>query len=514
MKLNYRLISACSNPPKLAGCLAFCLSMLLLAAGCGVNTAQKSLREGLRELKRGNYQQSIRRLQQSLRAGGAEIDQSLVYNSLGIAYYRSGRFENALAAFESAAGADPQQAVLVYNLAAAQIQLGRELEALANFNRAAQMDLRDTRALEAVGYIHLSHERWGDARQAFEDARQRAPHEPRVLTALALVELKTANVARAISYLQEALSNNARYAPAIFNLAMINHAWLKNDKQALALFKDYVRLAPKGMRAQAATAKIALLDRKAPDDKPASEQVAVDTVSAQLPAAVPADKKPPPVLAPPLETAEPQVASASSSAEEWMQVARTLARQGRSEAAFNSYMKAARTAEIEQKPAAQQKALQAAAQLCEDNARMHYELGAYLEQRGENEAALAHFKQALQLGNAPPEAQLALARAAVAQNEFDAALVVLKESALRDGAPPEALWMLAGLYDQNLNLTNQALAAYELFAQRFQQDERAPAARERIKVLKNSAENVAEERRPASLWQKFFRTRRAETTQQ
>ena len=80
--------------------LAIALCAVLLSAGCRENPAQKACRQGVQALKRGHYTQSIRLLQKSAKLGGTNVPASVIYNSLGLAYYRIGQPENALGAFE------------------------------------------------------------------------------------------------------------------------------------------------------------------------------------------------------------------------------------------------------------------------------------------------------------------------------------------------------------------------------------------------------------------------------
>ncbi|MCG2659827.1 MAG: tetratricopeptide repeat protein [Kiritimatiellae bacterium] len=476
--------------------LTIALCAALLFAGCRENPTQKAYRQGVQALQRGQYTQSIRLLQKSAKLGGTNAPVAAIHNGLGLAYYRIGQPENALGAFELSIRLDPKVAEPVYNTGVIMAESGREAQAVACFEKAAQLDPSGTRSLEYLGRIFYRNQRWDNARKALNEARQRAPREPRILTAMALLELQVTNMVLAISCLQEALEHDAGYAPALYNLAIVNHLWLKNDSQAAPLFKDYLRLAPKGEGAEKASQVLQDINKlssaAAAEETPGVvPPVTKAPVSSVLPVSVTAKKTGQQQPASPLVVAKVPLVSASPSCEELLRVARKLEQQGRLEAAINNYLLAAREAERVGKPSVRDQAAREANGLCAQNARAHYEVGLYWDWRGQPDEALAHLKQAAELSNTWYEAHFAVARVAVDKNEFDTALISLKKADQSRPDRPEALWMLAQLYDRNLGLTNQAIQAYELFEQRFGGDGRAQEGRGRLKALKGGiAENV------------------------
>lgn len=478
--------------------LTMALCSALLFAGCREDPARKVYRQGVQELDRGRYAQSIRLLQKSAALGGTNAPMAAIYNGLGIAYYRIGQPENALGAFEASARLDPKFAEPVYNTGVIMAESGRETQAAACFEKAALLDPSGTRALEYLGRIFYRNQRWGDVRKTLNEARRRAPRDPRVLTSMALLELQVTNVALAISCLQEALEHDAGYPPALYNLAVVNHLWLKNDSQAAPLFKDYLRLAPKGEGAEKASQILA--DIKKLSSSAVAEETPVvvpPVVNASVPSVLPApaDKIGQQQAAPPLVAVKVPLAAVTPSCEELLRVARKLEQQDRLEAAINNYLLAAREAERVGKPSIRDQAAREANGLCAQNARAHYEVGLYWDGRGQPDEALAHLKQAAELSNTWYEAHFAVARVAANKNEFDTALVSLKKADQSRPDRPEALWMLAQLYDHNLSLTNQAIQAYELFEQRFggggrNSDGRAAEGRARLKELKDGMEEA------------------------
>jgi tetratricopeptide (TPR) repeat protein len=502
--------------------LIVALFVTLLFAGCRGNSPQQAYRQGVQALKRGHYNRSIRLLQKSAELGGTNVPMAAIYNCLGLAYYRIGQTENALGAFESSARLDPECAEPVYNTGVLMAESGRESQAAAYFEKAAQLDPLGTRSLEYLGWIFRRNQRWDDARKVLNDARQRAPREPRILTAMALLELQATNMAPAISCLQEALEHDAGYAPALYNLAVVNHIWLKNDGQAAPLFKDYLRLAPKGEGAEKAVQALRDINKAAgeetsavvPPDVPVKSVLpAAGSPAASVltvPLTVPAS--PVPHVSPPPAADKIPLVSAAPSCEELLQVALKLEQQGRSEAAINNYLLAAREAERAGKPSIRDQAARKADQLCAQNARAHYEVGLYWVERGRSDEALGHLKRAAELSNTWFEAHFAVARVAVDMSEFDTAVVSLKKADQNRPDRPEALWMLARLFDHNLDLTNQAIQTYELFEQRFGGDGRSKEGRARLKTLKlgmepNMRPGAPAETNTQTRWPWLFKSR-------
>ncbi|MDD5679302.1 MAG: tetratricopeptide repeat protein [Kiritimatiellae bacterium] len=490
--------------------LTMALCAVLLFAGCREDPTLKAYRQGVQALKRGHYDQSIRLLNKSIELGGTNVPEALIYNSLGLAYSRIGQQGNALGAFGRSVRLDPKLSEPIYNTGVMLAESGRDTQAAACFEKAAQLDSADTRALEYLSWLYRRNQRWDDARKALNDAHHRAPREPRVLTAMALLELRADNVSRAISFLQEALEHDARYTPAIYNLAMVNHLWLKNDSQAVPLLKDYLRLAPKGENATNVLQVLQDINKAAgesavaapPPELEESTSPVAGQAGKEKSASFPAAAKVPAI-------------PASRSCEELLRVARKLAQQDRNEAAINNYLLAAREAERVGKPSIRDQAAREANELCAQNARAHYEVGLYWSERGQQDEALPHLKQAANLSNTWYEAHMALARVAMDKSEFDTAVVSLKQADENCPDRPEALWMLANLYDRNLGLPSQAIQSYEQFNQRFGGDERVQEGRMRLKALRGGMEENVSPSVPAKTkaqtsWQWLFKSRSQE----
>ena len=121
--------------------------------------------------------------------------------------------------------------------------------------------------------------------------------------------------------------------------------------------------------------------------------------------------------------------------------------------------------------------------LCFDQPRAHYALGRFLYDQGQYDAALKTFKQAIVLDPTFALAQLGLADAAVKTGEIDAALVAIKQAIQLEPNNADASWLLAALYDKELQNKDKAAQMYRQFADRFPGDPRVIKAQERLNEI-------------------------------
>jgi tetratricopeptide (TPR) repeat protein len=98
--------------------------------------------------------------------------------------------------------------------------------------------------------------RWAEAREALSTAYARSPRSPRLVTAAAIAQLHTEGPESAKSYLLYALNLDPLYPPALYDMALVNNDWLKDDAEAEKYFKKYLEVA--GRDIPAADARRAL----------------------------------------------------------------------------------------------------------------------------------------------------------------------------------------------------------------------------------------------------------------
>ncbi len=407
--------------------------------------------------------------------------------------------------FEKSAAANPKAVEPVYNLGVVLFEAGDEAKAIACFEKAVLLSKQprpggpawDTRAIEFMAVIYSRRQQWDKARRVLNKALKHSRLQPRILTSLALVELKAGNTTRAIELLQETLERDAHYAPAIYNLAVINNRFLNKKDDALPLLAAYTTLVPSGPQAEEARSMIKEIKRP-PTPAPKrhaqakTEQAAKTTIS---------KKTRPPVVTQPV---------IYPSFKELMQVAKILEDQGRKEAAFNNYLRIARAAEQQTRnTSVRNQAVERAIFLAGKNPKALYDLGVYFLERNKKDEAFAFFKSAAGQNTNKQIAALALAKISIEKQDYDTAIVSFKKADKIKPEDPEALWLLANLYDRSLFLTNSAASAYARFVSRFPRDRRAADARNRLNIINPENESAggkspAKEVGSRTFWQRMF----------
>lgn len=485
----------------LAVILSFCV---ILLSGCGERTTQAAFREGIRGLDKGKYTQSARLFLKAIDEGPDNATRGTIYNYLGICYSKLDQQDQACAAFEMSMRLNPNLVAPVYNLGVLMLAQEDVTNAVSFFEKATSMDPNETRALEFLAQIHAKNRRWHQSRAALNEAMKRTPRSPRILTASALLELEINNVDQAITFLNEALAHDAYYPPAIYNLAVVNHRWLKNDTQAAAFYRDYIRVSPDSTYAEKARSVLKELS------VPASPAAATSNVPAGVSSTPTGPVKPKVVVeptksvlraAPARQPTSVKPVSDAQTFKEWLRVAGVLEQQGRREAAVNNFIRVARQAERVGKQNYREQAIRGAVAACGDDPRANSQVGLYFLEKKQNAKAMQHLKRATQCGY---NAQLALGKVAIEEGEFDTALVSLKQAGKSGPDQPEALWLLARLYDGSLNLTNQSIQCYHNFIRRFPGDPRVDIVRQRLAFLKGGVKESETKASAVNPWWKRF----------
>lgn len=500
-------------------------ALILILGGCAGNPGAQTLKKGIRAMEKGRYAESIILFQRGIANISSNDQRAIAFNCMGISYHKLKQAQKALRSFEEAAAANPRAMEPVYNMGIVLFEAGEEDKAIACFEKAAILSDRamlpaqsrsrsvvsDSRALEFMAVIYSRRQQWDEARRVLNEALKNTRHSPEILTSLALVELKADNTAKAMELLQEALEKDAHYAPAIYNLAVINHQVLNKEDQALPLFAEYTALVPSGPQADEVRSIIRKIKTPpvAPPAPPAKEEGQTTPSDSAKPAKTETNAEAPGAIQPPVPVAKPAI---YPSFEELMQVAKKLEDQGRREAAFNNYLRIARAAEKqESNTSVRNQAIRHASSLASGNPQASYDLGIYFLENNKKDEACFYFKSAAEKDPNTRPAAMALARLAVEKKDFDTAIVSLKKADQINPEDPEALWLLADLYDRTLLLADSAASAYTRFITRFPRDRRAGEARDRLKIIKPEPEpekktSTVKSVNSQSFWQRMFKT--------
>jgi len=149
-----------------------------------------------------------------LRPGEAEA-----HLLLGVALTGSGKFEDAIKAFDEAAKIDPKLPTLRTNRALALIGLNKPAEAEADLLKAAEEAPDDVRPVTALADFYLGDEKTYDKALTYANkAQSMAPSSPAAKLLAARVEKRRKNYPTAIKSIQEAVKMAPNWADACYAL--------------------------------------------------------------------------------------------------------------------------------------------------------------------------------------------------------------------------------------------------------------------------------------------------------
>jgi len=136
---------------------------------------------------------------------------------LGMALFRKGEVEQALASLDRSLAIDPDFVEALCNRGNLHAQFGRFGQALIDYRRAVEVDPGSVEAWSNMGLVFSQ---VGDQQQAeacLEKALQFDPKYLKALNNMGLVLTRKGDPARALVYLDQALTLNAKYELAYFN---------------------------------------------------------------------------------------------------------------------------------------------------------------------------------------------------------------------------------------------------------------------------------------------------------
>lgn len=480
--------------------------MVLLAAlavggaGCSRPDGQGEFESGVRELKRENYVRAKALFEKAISRRPGHVDNAMVHNYLGIASWRLGKFADAMTAFEDSRRLNPNLSEPIYNLGVLAAERDDMRGATRYLNEAATLNRTDARPLEYLAELYMQREQWALARNALYSALDRAPRSARIYNDIAAVHVRLNQSEQALESLMLALEINTKYAPALFNLAVVYDTMIGDGDQARAYYKRFVSAAPRDDRAATARAAIARIDERGPLGTPStrpagpaatdlradqglsSEVVPPDDMPVTTPAqpVIPTPASTPPSTPVAVAPAPPATPSAY---ETMLKQAEQRARSGQIQQAIDTYVRAAETAANEHRVDLQEKAYREAVRVAIDQPRAHALLGQHLFERGLYDQSEKSFRQAVTLNADYAPAQLGLARLAMRSSEYDAALVHFRKVIDSDPTLSDAQWECAMLFDKNLGLAGNAAKAYRDFARNFPNDSRKETALARAEEL-------------------------------
>ncbi len=161
--------------------------------------------------------------------------------NLGNAYFKVGRFEDAIKYFSRALELKPDYDLAVINMANAYRKLGRDDAALAGYERYLSIDPKNAQVRYQVGEIYLDRGEDAKAESNFKTALTIDPRTASARNALGALAFKHGDVAGAEREIRAALDMKADVRLAHYNLALIAEQ-RGDDKTAEAEYRRELEL--------------------------------------------------------------------------------------------------------------------------------------------------------------------------------------------------------------------------------------------------------------------------------
>lgn len=326
---------------------------------------------------------------------------------------------------------DPNDPSALMNLAIVHLKKDQANDAMIEFSKVAERVPDDPRPLEYLASILMYNDSWKEAGDMLTEAANRAPNSPSILTAQALVDLKLSTPQAAKDRLLKVISIDPTYAPALFNLAVIDRDWLKNPVEGKRYFQRYLATAKDDIHIT--IARQALTEKTRP---PTTKKAATTPSGEEATAPVPAT----PSVVPPRSTT---TANSASDATEAFRQGVNLYQAGQTDKAIDEYKRA-----IQMNPSL---------------VRAHYNLGLLLRIKGDLAGARACFEKALEISPNMVDARYMLAYVMIAQGKDNEALPQLKAIVEKAPKHADAHLALATLYRKDKTLKNQARKEYATY---------------------------------------------------
>ena len=239
--------------------VATLIFLMVLLAGC-TPSGPRALLQGKRLLDEGKYPQAIEKL--SMANGLLGGTNALVWNYLGLAYHQAERAAEAERAYQKALVIDHDLSEARYNLGCLLLGQNRREAAKADFTACTMRRPNVVECFLKLGAVQLRTRDPGAAEKSFSDALRLSSHNPEALNGLGLARLQRGRASEAAQCFDEALKQQPDYRPALLNLAIVSHQYLKDHRLALEKYHEYLALKPPPDNADALMATVQQLEQE------------------------------------------------------------------------------------------------------------------------------------------------------------------------------------------------------------------------------------------------------------
>lgn len=230
--------------------LIFSIGFIVMAGATGCAPAgARALRKGERLIKEGKYSEAVKKFEE---ATTALPNNAKAWNHLGFGHQYAGDPKKAAQAYQQALSLDRNLATARYNLGLLHFEQRNFSGAIIELTTFTSLDAKNSEGWLKLGTAQMQlaalvsgveKPRLLDAAKKNLDTAQKLHPSAEALNAMGMIQIQRGRPRDAIPSFTAALQQEADYAPALLNLAVVYHQYLNERRLALMSYRQFLKVA-------------------------------------------------------------------------------------------------------------------------------------------------------------------------------------------------------------------------------------------------------------------------------
>ena len=217
------------------------LALAVFISGCAPS-GPRALQAGKKLLDRGDYAGAVAQLKT---AATLLATNAAAWNYYGVALQHAGQPADAAVAYQNALKFDRDLVEAHYNLGCLRLEQDQPDAARTEFTAYTLRRNNTPEGWLKLGAAQLKLHDLLPAEKSFSTARSLDLNSAEALNGLGLARVERGSPQDAAKFFSAAVDAHPNYAPALLNLATVEHQYLRDDAQALKHYRAYLALTPR-----------------------------------------------------------------------------------------------------------------------------------------------------------------------------------------------------------------------------------------------------------------------------